>query len=142
MISRALGLFSYTFLRDSIFQQPLFFQLVIVTALMSVFTLVLLLFSAQVSRDMKNALIHLQDQHLRTIALFKRLEEHVDDIERDSVLDANDVSSFLQQLLSQGCLETQVGAPAVGCTGAGSYSPVGLMFMSAALCWGCIGIHR
>ena len=49
-LTLALGLFSYTFLREDIFRQPVFFQLTIVTLLMTAFSLTLLMFSAQVRR--------------------------------------------------------------------------------------------
>ena len=59
---------------------------------------------------MKKALIHLQDQHLRTVGLFKRLENHVDDTRDNSELDADAISAFLQELMIKGCLEQQVRA--------------------------------
>jgi len=66
--------------------------------------------ACQVAKDLNQALIHLQDQHLRTVALFKRLRQHGEHVEGgEHILDARAIGEFLQQLMTHGCLELQVG---------------------------------
>ena len=122
-----LGLFSYTFVSTEIFEQPLFYELVLLTLMLTAGALSLMFFTAQVSfvleslrmivahvgstqwqvaTKMREVLMNLQDQHLRTVGLLQRLQKY--DINKDRTVDTSEISAFLLRLMKRGALMRQV----------------------------------
>jgi len=55
---------------------------------------------------MREVLMNLQDQHLRTVGLLQRLQKY--DINKDRTVDTSEISAFLLRLMKRGALMRQV----------------------------------